>query len=279
MNLNFTDWIDQPSHDIAVILPTRGRKELLKTSLMSLINRARNPEKLQIIIGHDNDDRDSIDYAQKEIFNELSERGIWTRLLEFEPMGYVRLNEYVNALAGQSNARWIMFWNDDAVMQTQDWDTEISRHNGKFHVLRVKTHNEHPYSIFPIVPREWYYLFGYLSLHQLNDAWISQIAYMLNIMYNIDVEVLHDRHDITGNNKDETFNKRIMFEGNPGDPRDFNHQSYTIKRYLDAKKIAWYLQSRGEDITWFRDVASGKQDPWERMLNEFDPNGQVKKLD
>ena len=158
MNIKFTDWIDQPSHDIAIILPTRGRKEMLKNSIMSLVDTAKCPEKLQVIIGHDNDDRDSIDYAKQEIFDKLSQKNIWTTMLEFEPMGYSRLNEYVNAQAGQSNAHWIMFWNDDAIMKTENWDTEISQHTGKFRILRVKTHNEHPYSIFPIVPREWYYL-------------------------------------------------------------------------------------------------------------------------
>jgi hypothetical protein len=73
------------------------------------------------------------------------------------------------------------------------------------------THNRHPYSIFPIVPKEWYNLIGHLSLHQLNDAWLSQIAWMLDIVKQIPVEVLHDRADLTGNNKDEYICKQNCF--------------------------------------------------------------------
>lgn len=270
-------WGKPPSHQISVLLPTRGRTDMLKRSLLSLLDLAQNPAEIEIMLAFDNDDKESLDWCRDNVFPELEHRGVDALVIEFTPLGYLKLHEYLNALAGLAGGNWLMFWNDDAVMQTQDWDQRIVEHNGKFLCLRMPTHNQHPYAIFPIVPRDWYYLLGHLSNHQLTDATISQISYMLNIVKNINVEVLHDRFDITGNNHDATFKNRPMLEGNPADPRDFNHSTFRNKRLADANKIAWYLDRIGQRSDWFERVMLGQQDPWEYMIGkEQDPNEQVK---
>jgi glycosyltransferase involved in cell wall biosynthesis len=269
-------WANPTTHEISVLLPTRGRTDMLKRSLLSLLDLAHDPTEIEIMLAFDNDDKESLEWCRQYVFPELEDRGVDATVIEFTPLGYLRLHEYLNALAGLANGQWLMFWNDDAVMQTKDWDQHITEHNGKFLCLRMPTHNEHPYAIFPIVPRDWYYLLGHLSNHQLTDATISQISYIVGIMQNIDVEVLHDRFDITGNNQDTTFKNRPMLEGRPDDPRDFNHSTFRSKRLTDANKIAWYLERIGQPSEWFKQVIMGKQDPWEYMIGkEQDPNNQV----
>lgn len=275
----FSRWLDEPTHNIAVLLPTRGRTDQLRRSVMSLLDLAHDPKQVQIMLGMDKDDPHSIEYVKTTLFDEFKKDDIDSSLVTFDPMGYIRLNEYVNVLARYSDARWLMFWNDDAVMQSRDWDLRITEHDGEFCCLRMPTHNCHPYAIFPIVPVEWYRLLGHLSPHQISDAWISQTAYLLNIMKNIDVDVIHDRHDLTGNNNDDTYKNRVMLEGRPEDPRDFNHVNWRARRVLEANKIAWFMKMRGADTTWFSDVMSGRQDPWSYMLSEEqDPNKQIKKF-
>jgi hypothetical protein len=89
---------------------------------------------------------------------------------------------------------------------------------------------------------------------------------MLDILERIPVEVLHDRHDLTGNNKDETFLNRPMLEGNPMDPMDFHSIPQTQKRQQDAAKIADYLHKQcGINMQFFADIFTGKQDPWEKL--------------
>lgn len=261
---------------ISVLLPTRGRTQALDRAVMSLVHTAANPSKIEILLGFDDDDQSSSDWFLDNIAPQLDEAGVTYAVMQFRPMGYVRLNEYVNTLAGQSQGDWLMFWNDDALMETQDWDRAITQHTGSFRVLRMPTHREHPYAIFPIVPRAWYENFGYISAHQISDAWVSQIAYMLDIMQNIDVKVTHDRHDLTGNNKDATYQERVMLEGRPNDPRDFNHILWRRHRQHDALQICEWLENQGQDMSWFRGVMAGTQDPWARMLSpEYDPNRQV----
>jgi glycosyltransferase involved in cell wall biosynthesis len=266
------------STKISILLPTRGRTDALDRSIVSLINLASDPKNLQFIIAFDNDDKASSAYFVENIAPKINNAGSGYTCLEFVPMGYIRLNEYVNQCAKVASGDWLMFWNDDAFMESADWDKEIIKHTGEFCCLRMPTHNEHPYAIFPIVPGKWYELFGYLSPHQISDAWISQMSYMLDIMKNIDVKVVHDRHDLTGNNNDETFKNRPMLEGNPNQPQDFNHDSWRKRRVVDCVKINTYLKTVGQDTEWFRNVFDGKQDPWEKMCGpECDPNKQLSK--
>lgn len=263
-----------PNFDIAVVLPTRGRTDALDVSLMSLVDNCADPKRIQYLLAFDNDDQESIDYFKEHIAPKIEAAGSAWSALAFDPVGYARLNEYINVLASEASANWIFFWNDDALMHSKDWDKTITKETGMFNVLRIPTHNEHPYAIFPIVPRDWYLLFGYLSLHQLSDAWISQIGYMLDIVKNIDIDVTHDRADLTGNNADDTFKERQIFEGNPYDPRDFNHPTYGNKRFDDAMRIYWYLKGKGYNMNFFERVLAGQQDPWTSM-NANDPNDQV----
>lgn len=271
-------WWDEMPYDIAVVLPTRGRTDALQKSLCSLLDLAGDGTRVQYLIGMDDDDTETIKWAEETLFPSLEKYESPIHVFQFRRLGYERLNEYVTTLAQRSSANWIMFWNDDAIMHTQDWDKKIAAETGEFNVLRMPTHNEHPYAIFPIVPRDWLYLFGRLSPHQLSDAWISQVAFLINIMKNVDIEVTHARADITGENDDDTFKQRIMLEGNPDDPRDFNHTNWHNRRLDDAQKLAWFLHNKGRDMSWWRDVVEGTQDPWERMHNEFDPNNQVSRI-
>ena len=266
--------ITTPEFDLAILLPTRGRDGMLERSVKSLIELADIPIRIQIMLGFDNDDTVGTKYFVEELQPWLDQHKINYTAIMFKPLGYIRLNEYVNELARKSDARWLVFWNDDAVMETQSWDTKIMDWEGQFKLLAFHTHNDHPYSIFPIVPRKWLDLLGYLSPHQISDAWLSQQAYMLDIWERIDVDVLHDRHDLTGNNNDATFQNRPMLEGNPGDPNDFHSVKQMDLRHRDALKIAGYLDSIGQDISFIKNVFIGTQDPWEKLAKN-DVNKQM----
>lgn len=251
--------------DVAVLLPTRGRTMALTRSVLSLVNRVRDISRIQILLGFDRDDTVGLEHWRTSLKPILDDRKVQYTALMFEPLGYIRLNEYVSELARQSDAAWFMFWNDDAVMESQNWDQEIMKYQGQFKCLAVHTHREHPYSIFPIVPRAWLDVFGYLSPHQISDAWISQVSYMLDILERIPVWVEHDRYDLTGNNGDETFYNRPMLENQPNNPEDFHSDKWHAKRINDTEKLALYLVNQGIDMSFWVNVKLGKQDPWVKM--------------
>jgi hypothetical protein len=266
-----------PNKRISVLLPTRGRAELSFKSLKTLWNTVSDKTGIEYLIALDDDDQTSIDYYESTAIPYMEENGIEYQVHVVPRWGYAQLNTYINYLGQQASGRWIMFWNDDAIMESKDWDLEIEKHTGKFRVLRMPDQSEHPYSIFPIVPHEWKVLLGDLSPQQMTDAWVSQIAYLCNIMVNIPVKVTHDRFDLTGNNNDETFNNRPQFEGNPSDPRDLNSPEMTNRRYQDAARIMWYLKQIGDYNDHFEKAITGKEDPW-KHLKANDPNGQTARL-
>jgi hypothetical protein len=263
--------------DISILLPTRGRTRALFDSIWSVTEAASDATRVEWILGFDNDDIETIKYFNERILPNIEESGASYTVLGFERRGYLRLNEYVNDLGKQAQGDWTVFWNDDAIMRTSGWDDVITSYTGRFCVQAFDTHKQHPYSIFPIVPTQWQEILGYLSPHQLSDAYISQIAWMMDIMVRIPVKVDHDRFDITGNNNDDTYQNRPMLEGNPNDPRDFNHITWRQRRVNDAAKIGMYLRSQGVDTDFWNQVLIGKQDPWEKML-AADVNKQMARL-
>jgi len=253
---------------ISIILPTRGRTTMLKDSLESLIKTCKSPKDVELLLGVDEDDTEVTGYIKEEVAPMLQEAGIEAKASVFKPLGYENLHTYVNTLASGATGEWIFFWNDDGIMLTDGWDEVIDSYSGQFKLLAPKdNHNGHPYAIFPIVPKDWFVLMGHLSQNAQNDAWLSHIAYMLDIFERIDVEFLHDRADITGNNDDETFKNRKHMEGNPEDPNDFGHTDMQSARVATAHKIAWFLEKTGQaDLTWWNNVKEGKQNPFEKMV-------------
>jgi hypothetical protein len=262
-------------YNISILLPTRGRSNMLERSVRSVIELADQPDMVQLMFGFDRDDTVGVDCFKQELQPWLTEHHVKYKAMVFDPLGYIRLNEYVNALAQASAGRWLVFWNDDAVMETPGWDSEIIKYDGQFKLLAFHTHNDHPYSIFPIAPRRWLEVLGYLSPHQISDAWLSQQAYMLDIWQRIPVHVLHDRHDLTGNNNDATFQNRPMLEGNPIDPRDFHSLVQLERRHRDCFKLAEVLRTEYQhDLTFFENIFKGSQDPWEKLAKN-DVNRQM----
>jgi len=228
--------------DISILLPTRGRANQMERSLRSLLDKASGLHQIEIVFGVDSDDQHNTERWKQTVRPYLAQKHVSDSILVFEPMGYENLHRYVNDLAAHSTGSWLFFWNDDAFMQTQDWDSIICSYTGQFKLLSVHTHNEHPYSIFPIVPRKWHDLVGHLSQHSLNDAWLSQVAYMLDIFERIPVWCEHDRNDLTGNNNDATYQNRKVLETDPTDPKDFNSVDHRRQRLHDCATLATWMQ-------------------------------------
>ena len=263
--------ITKPTKRISVLLPTRGRGELSFKSLKTLWDNAETNDGIEYLIAVDDDDLESVEYYDKTIVPYTKEQGIDLRVWSVKRLGYKKLNEYLNFLGNKSNGHYIMFWNDDAIMKTESWDKEIDQYRDKFRVLRMPDQSQHPYSLFPIFPRKWMSLLGTISPQAMSDAWISQIAYLCNIMVNIPVSVIHDRFDLTGNNNDETYRNRPQTDVNREDPMDLNSEQMVLKRYTDCAKIMWYLNEIGDGNDHFEQSLQGKADPWKyQKLN--DPN-------
>jgi hypothetical protein len=237
------------------------------------VDLADDPSSIQLVLGFDHDDQIGLTHFTDVIQPLLDSKDIAYEAIGFESMEYAGLNRYYNHMAAHTDAEWLFVWNDDAVMHTQGWDTVINLYSGQFRLLKVHTHNDHPYSIFPIVPVSWYKQTGFLSRHQMIDAELSQMAFMLDLMEVISVDVTHDQSELTGN-KDETSERKIRFEGNPANQYDFHNPKVSVQRLNDCEEISKYMKSINLDTTFWENVKSGKQYPWERLI-ELDVNKQM----
>ncbi len=278
------------AYSIAVLLPTRSRTDALTRSVTSLINLANEVDSIQIIFAFDNDDTVGLDHFVKHVQPFLDQHDVSYEALSFDSMGYEGLNLYYNRLAQNADADWLFVWNDDAVMETQGWDTEIVKYTGEFRVLKVHTHNEHPYSIFPIVPHIWFDQLKHLSHHQMIDAEISQTAFMLDVMQVIDVNVTHNQVELT---KDQTdpLKPKLRFEGDPNNPRDFHYLGVVNRRMADCQRLADFMKSINLDTSFWENVKANRQDPWQRLKEldinhhmfgfkaEYNSDGQIKSIE
>jgi hypothetical protein len=263
---------------IAILLPTRRRPKMLESSIKSLVEKADNPAKLQILIAFDDDDHESFEYYEKVIAPWCKEKSVSTGIYKTPRLGYTKLHEYYNFLAGEALADWLVVWNDDAEMTSEHWDTEIASYTGRLLLLAFRSNHDHPYALFPVIPKDWYNVCGHVSLHPQNDAWISNVGYILDLYQPIQSYVIHYRPDVTGQGDfDSTANEKVYLEGNPANEQDFNHADQHILRCKDVDRLAWFLKATGNDITRWHDIMQGKLDPWVKLrLN--DPKGYTKTI-
>lgn len=226
---------------ISILLPTRKRTAAVIKSIGSLLASAADPSSIEILIAYDNDDLESKEFFNSTWFPFVEQVGATTKVFETERFGYLRLYKYVNFLAEHATGDWIMFWNDDALMLTDNWDQEIVKNNGWFGLLRMPcvTMN-HPFALFPIIPREWVDFFGQVSPVNHSDWWIYNVTVPAGRMKNIPVEVYHDRADVTGGNNDETFKEQsYAADGrDPTNPEDYSHPDRQQDLMTWIKKLA-----------------------------------------
>jgi hypothetical protein len=260
-------------YSIAILLPTRSRTTALTDSVTSIVSRVADRDSIQILFGFDNDDAVGLEHFKGVIQPFLDDHDVAYEAQAFDSMGYAGLNRYYNYLAKSASADWFFIWNDDAVMNTQGWDQVINCYTGQFRLLKVHTHNDHPYSIFPIVPRAWFDLFGHLSRHQMIDAELSQMAYCLDLIEIVDIDVTHNQVELTKDSADP-LKPKVRFEGNPNNPWDFHNRQVTQQRYNDCEIVADYIKTLGLDTTWWERVKLGEQDPWDK-LRANDVNKQM----
>lgn len=260
---------------IAVIMPTRGRTQMLFDSIKSLILNADDVSRIQVLLAFDEDDDVGYPFYESEIKPWMEQAGVHHAAWKSPRLGYRRLHDYYNFLALQAKADWIVGWNDDARMHSPAWDSEILNYKGQFRLLAFRSNHDHPYAIFPVIPSDWINVLGHYSLHNQTDAWISQIAYALDIYQSIQSYVTHERADLVqGVAEDATYNEREYLEGDASNPADFVHPEVSRARWQDTDRLAWYLDRIGQPTRWL-DVLAGRQQPFDRMLAN-DTKGYLK---
>lgn len=213
---------------VSVLFPTRNRYEMFVKSISSLIENCNNVNNIEILLGVDYDDVETTEKISKFISDKN-----YIKLYYYERQRYRGLHHYINDLVKKTTDGSLMLWNDDAIMTSINWDTEIlNLHDDNFIVINPKVINMEQYSrndtiLFPIIPKKWIEITESWSPTPGLDSWIDVLSKKLGITQSTgNISILHDRFDISGNNRDKTYDEGRADLQNPSLRRGYEVFSY-----------------------------------------------------
>src|SRR6267378_1220634 len=100
---------------ITVAMPSRDRAAKMVDSLRSLLDTANQPDQVEILVAHDEDDQETAEVARA-----LNVNMVWQSPVRY---GYARSAHYWAYLLNESTGEWVLpTWSDDAIMKTPGWD-------------------------------------------------------------------------------------------------------------------------------------------------------------
>lgn len=185
-----------PGPLVSILLPTRGRPGHLYHAVDSLYSLAKDKGNLEFIFKADTDDPETIDAVEKlavipglKVKNIISPRG----------NGYFDMHHWVNDMARQATGDWLLLFNDDARMTTQDWDTALM-HIGTgmpwfgiadVCLIMAQTIGRPFANEFIILRRKTFEILGHISLSPHNDNWIYGVMEFLRVRLTAPIHIEH----------------------------------------------------------------------------------------
>lgn len=217
---------------VSVLLPSRRRETLLCESITSLATTAAHPERVEVLVAADPDDDATQGFTMA---TPLAVRMLTTP----RRWGRGSLHEYYNWLASHAIGRWLLIFNDDAVMETPSWDDIICAQEPGI-VTAGSNHGDH---MFVAVPATWAQTAGYLSPTPDIDNFLFDVGQRLGCLRRPPLRIFHSPYYITGANDDETYREgcadRERFAAADWD-RVFSGRDAAMQRMTEAiLELAW----------------------------------------
>lgn len=240
---------------VSIILPTRGRANQFDECLNQLIDCTADMSRIELCLKVDADDTPTLRLVEDllDIWRD-GEIQVKTLILQRHPEGYGRLYEYYNLLGAIASGDWLFHYSDDAFMKTDGWDTKLHEllEDGLHDIVCLQpTMNGDP-NCFPIISRKWFEITGHFSLHISLEGWVERVAKELGVMKPIGIDILHEKHELTGIPKDQTRIERDAFLNDWN--RDFvlNHvdnEKFTALWRKDIKVLQAYIDEDNEKLS------------------------------
>lgn len=175
---------------ISVVWPSRQRVAMATAALASLRRTARDGTLVEYGIAYDADDPDTGKWA--------ADNGVFTWESP-ERLGWAGHNTYSARLFERSAGEWLLSWGDDGIMLSGGWDAWIRRQPPGVCYL-----GGHPtgHNTFPAVHRRVLEAIGEQLPTPHQDTWLTDVAAAAGCLHRIPVQIMEDRFDLTGNNRD-----------------------------------------------------------------------------
>lgn len=214
---------------ISVILPSRGRAEMLAASLKSLYDNLGEPVEspnIEVFVAVDPDDNG---YTFRSVYrSDFDYVGYWQSMGRY---GYGGIANYYVPLLEMARGEWVLLWGDDALMRTKGWD-EIIRESPVSSVLYTKG-NPDGHNCFPIVHMDIFEALGRFTGLPAVDTWYDEVGRWSGRWVETDIEIFQDRPDLTGKKPDATYT-----EGRTGyRTQEYYNPYWTMMRKEDARTV------------------------------------------
>lgn len=169
---------------VSVLMPSRNRVDMARESIESL-----GQDDFEVLLYIDNDDPQLDEYMLLEYPFVIKVVG--------ERHGYHNFHLMVNELSTKARSKWLLLWNDDALMDTQDWLGAIEEQvSAELAVYNFFDPQNSTNNLFPLTSKRLVDSLGHFSLNTHCDSWVQDMANELNIhkpIYGISARHIRDR--------------------------------------------------------------------------------------
>lgn len=230
--------------NISIIVPTRGRYQGL-TQLVKSINRlAKWPEKVEVILRLDNDDKEGLHAAA-----ELEKADLKVTIVKIVKPRNKYLSDLWDECYQFARADRIMACADDCVFRTQDWDEpiiEASPNPAKrvYFMYGNDTIQKNFLATFPIVSRAWVECAGFFMPRGYKRDWCDTHLY--------DIALRLKKHKVNLRSLGWYFKDVIFEHQHPAHKRQFKYDdtySYRLKLPCEQRQFARRATERARAAT------------------------------
>lgn len=237
------DYNSQNRPRMSVLVPSRGRPDILKFSLDSL---GLEENILQALVWLDEDDKQLSKY--QELFADYKQ----VKLFVKPRVGYKNYHSMINYLAAHTSIDWLFLWNDDAYMDNSEWFEVFNQH-----ASLIDPRNEpvvfniwdqgSSYTPFPIISRKYYELLAHIAPTAYSSMYVSRVSHYAKIQRAIfGIKPRHRNYgqdEKMGDINDET-KKDIEALRQKSKYLGFLSKGMSQKRNEDVEKILQFTQKR-----------------------------------
>lgn len=179
---------------VSVMIASRGRADGLKKTIASCYDLANDPKSIEIILKLDEDD-----FFTQNMVNELPYpiKSIVTP----RGQGFFEMNVWVNMMAEKASGDWLILLNDDACIETPQWD-RILLYAGitspqfgyeNIFLFTIQNNDEQGSYAWPCLRRKVFDILGHFSPVLACDLWVYKIMHAICRTTEIPIKVKHVR--------------------------------------------------------------------------------------
>lgn len=237
---------------ISILLPSRGRREMLGESISSLRRTAAQPWNLEFLIAYDPDDQ-----LTRKVANAYDVDVVWEAP---ERYGYAGSARYYAALLEYCTGQWLLpTWGDDGIMLTDGWD-DIVRDQPTPAVIYTTGGDKWGNNCYPIVSADVLMATGRFCDIPPVDSWYDEVGKLagIHIVPSPPIKLMQDRFDLTGRNNDRTYIEGSRAYWARGmHPKEFYQPQWTRWRHEDAERVKALLAGRVAATTGIEESGHG----------------------